>query len=58
MMVIWYVGVVDIGKINLKVVVVDFESESEIGVLICFNCVVVGLFYFYFDFNGYWDFIC
>lgn len=53
-----HVGVIDIGKTNLKVAVVDLETESEIGVLTRPNRVVPGPPYPHFDLDGHWDFVC
>lgn len=53
-----HVGVIDIGKTNLKVAVVDLALEKEIGVLTRPNRVLPGPPYPHFDLGGHWDFIC
>ncbi|TYC49299.1 carbohydrate kinase [Rhodobacterales bacterium] len=53
-----HVGVIDIGKTNAKVAVVDLESEREIGVLTRANTVLAGPPYPHFDLEGHWAFIC
>ncbi|CTQ53210.1 L-fuculokinase [Roseibium album] len=53
-----HVGVIDIGKTNAKVAVVDIESEQEIGVLTRPNDVLPGPPYPHFDIEGHWNFIC
>ncbi|MET1414336.1 FGGY family carbohydrate kinase [Roseibium sp. HPY-6] len=53
-----HVGVIDIGKTNLKVAVVDLACETEIGVVTRPNRVLPGPPYPYFDLAGHWDFVC
>lgn len=53
-----HVGVIDIGKTNVKVAVVDIEREQEIGVLTRPNEVLPGPPYPHFDTEGQWHFIC
>ncbi|WP_299821013.1 FGGY-family carbohydrate kinase [uncultured Roseibium sp.] len=53
-----HVGVVDIGKTNVKVAVVDLERECEIGVLTRPNRVLHGPPYPHYDTDGHWRFIC
>jgi len=53
-----HVGVIDIGKTNLKVAVVDLAQETELGVLTRPNRVLPGPPYPHFDLGGHWDFIC
>ncbi len=53
-----HVGVIDIGKTNVKVAVVDLESRSEIGVLKRPNRVLPGPPYPHYDIEGHWRFIC
>lgn len=52
------VGVIDIGKTNTKVAVVDLEQRRELGVLTRPNTVLPGPPYPHFDLEGHWDFIC
>jgi sugar (pentulose or hexulose) kinase len=53
-----HVGVIDIGKTNAKVAVVDVGTEREIGVLTRPNDVLPGLPYPHYDTEGHWKFIC
>lgn len=53
-----HVGVIDIGKTNAKVAVVDLASEREVGVLTRPNTVLAGPPYPHFDIEGLWSFIC
>lgn len=53
-----HVGVIDIGKTNAKVAVVDLESRTEIGVLKRANTVLPGPPYPHYDVEGLWRFIC
>ncbi|MEM8702932.1 MAG: FGGY family carbohydrate kinase, partial [Pseudomonadota bacterium] len=53
-----YAGVLDIGKTNVKVAVVDLHAEREIGVLTCANTVLPGPPYPHFDTAAHWDFFC
>jgi sugar (pentulose or hexulose) kinase len=53
-----HVGVIDIGKTNAKVAVVDIETEREIGVLTRPNKVLSGPLYPHYDIDGHWHFIC
>ncbi len=53
-----HVCVIDIGKTNLKVAVVDPAREREIGVLTRPNRVLSGPLYPHFDLAGHWDFVC
>jgi len=53
-----HVGVIDIGKTNLKVAVVDLAQEKEVGVLTRPNRVLPGPPYPHFDLGGHWDFVC
>jgi len=53
-----HAGVIDIGKTNVKVAVVDLESEREIGVLTRPNRVRPGPPYPHYDIDGHWRFIC
>ncbi|WP_298816960.1 FGGY-family carbohydrate kinase [uncultured Roseibium sp.] len=55
---IHHVGVIDIGKTNAKVAVVDLENRAEIGVLTRPNKVLPGPPYPHYDIDGHWDFIC
>ncbi|MBN8182276.1 FGGY-family carbohydrate kinase [Roseibium aggregatum] len=52
------VGVIDIGKTNAKVAVVDLDQRRELGVLTRPNTVLPGPPYPHFDLEGHWDFIC
>jgi sugar (pentulose or hexulose) kinase len=52
------VGVIDIGKTNAKVAVVDLVQRRELGVLTRPNTVLPGPPYPHFDLEGHWDFIC
>ncbi|MEE4011656.1 FGGY-family carbohydrate kinase [Roseibium sp. FZY0029] len=52
------VGVIDIGKTNAKVAVVDLEQRRELGVLTRPNTVLPGPPYPHFDLEGHWNFIC
>lgn len=58
MTVIRHVGVIDIGKTNLKVAVVDLVEGKEVGVLTRPNKVLPGPPYPHFDLEGHWDFVC
>jgi len=53
-----HVGVIDIGKTNVKVAVVDLAQEREVGVLTRPNKVLPGPPYPHFDLEGHWDFVC
>nr|WP_319383615.1 FGGY-family carbohydrate kinase [uncultured Roseibium sp.] len=53
-----HAGIVDIGKTNVKVAVVDLHAEREVGVLTCPNVVLPGPPYPHFDTETHWDFIC
>ncbi|WP_299479425.1 FGGY-family carbohydrate kinase [uncultured Roseibium sp.] len=53
-----HVGVIDIGKTNLKVAVVDLVRETEIGVLTRPNRVLPGPPYPHFDLESHWNFVC
>ncbi|MCV0427908.1 MAG: carbohydrate kinase, partial [Roseibium sp.] len=53
-----HVGVIDIGKTNAKVAVVDIEKEREIGVLARPNRVLSGPPYPHYDTEELWQFIC
>ncbi|KZM47584.1 FGGY-family carbohydrate kinase [Labrenzia sp. OB1] len=53
-----HVGVVDIGKTNVKVAIVDLEREREIGVLTRPNRVLPGPPYPHYDTDGHWGFLC
>ena len=52
------VGVIDIGKTNAKVAVVDLAEAREIGVMTRPNAVLSGPPYPHFDLEGHWNFIC
>ncbi|WP_417670046.1 FGGY-family carbohydrate kinase [Roseibium sp.] len=52
-----HVGVIDIGKTNAKVAVVDLDDQREIGVLKRPNTVLQGPPYPHYDLDGHWDFI-
>jgi len=52
------VGVIDIGKTNAKVAVVDLAEAREIGVMTRPNTVLAGPPYPHFDLEGHWSFIC
>ncbi|WFE90309.1 FGGY-family carbohydrate kinase [Roseibium porphyridii] len=58
MVTIRHVGVIDIGKTNVKVAVVDLEQRVEIGVLTRPNNVLPGPPYPHYDIDGHWHFIC
>ncbi|MCX2725249.1 FGGY-family carbohydrate kinase [Roseibium salinum] len=53
-----HVGVIDIGKTNAKVAVVDVERQREIGVLTRPNQVLDAPPYPHYDLEGHWRFIC
>jgi len=53
-----HVAVIDIGKSNAKVAVVDTYSLNEIGVSTRPNTVLPGPPYPHFDIEGIWQFIC
>lgn len=53
-----HVGVIDIGKTNVKVAVVDLAGRREIGVLKRSNAVVAGPPYPHYDIEGHWQFLC
>lgn len=53
-----HVCVIDIGKTNLKVAVVDLQDRVEIGVLKRQNTVLAGPPYPHYDIDGHWTFIC
>jgi len=53
-----HVGVIDIGKTNAKVAVVDLAEAREIGVMTRPNTVLAGPPYPHFDLEGHWTFIC
>jgi len=53
-----YAGVLDIGKTNVKVAVVDLGTEREVDVMTCANTVLPGPPYPHFDTATHWDFIC
>ncbi len=52
-----HAGVIDIGKSNVKVAVVDLEREREVGVLTRPNRVLPGPPWPHYDIGGHWDFI-
>ncbi|WP_417689195.1 FGGY-family carbohydrate kinase [Roseibium sp.] len=52
-----HVGVIDIGKTNAKVAVVDLDDQREIGVLKRPNTVLKGPPYPHYDLDGHWTFI-
>ena len=52
-----YVAVIDIGKTNAKVALVDLETSSEIAVFKTPNHVTAGPPYPHFDVEALWDFI-
>ncbi|POF27845.1 FGGY-family carbohydrate kinase [Roseibium marinum] len=52
-----HAGVIDIGKTNVKVAVVDLECEREVGVLTRPNRVLPGRPYPHYDIDGHWRFI-
>jgi sugar (pentulose or hexulose) kinase len=54
---IQHVGVIDIGKTNAKLAVVDLESRTEIGVLKRPNTVLAGPPYPHYDIDGLWEFL-
>ncbi len=51
------VGVIDIGKTNVKVAVVDVVRREETGVMTRPNTVLPGPPYPHYDIDGHWDFI-
>ena len=51
------VGVIDIGKSNAKVAVVDLDSRTEIAVRKRPNTVLRDGKYPHFDIDGLWDFV-
>ncbi|WP_153769346.1 FGGY-family carbohydrate kinase [Labrenzia sp. CE80] len=53
-----HVAVIDIGKTNAKVAVVDLNDEREIGVMTRPNHVRPGPPYPHYDIEGHWTFIC
>ncbi|MEP3048920.1 MAG: FGGY-family carbohydrate kinase [Roseibium sp.] len=53
-----HVAVIDIGKTNAKVAVVDVIDEQEIGVMTRPNHVRPGPPYPHYDIDGHWAFIC
>lgn len=53
-----HVGVIDIGKTNVKVAVVDLAGTREVGVLTRPNTVLEGPPYPHFDIEAHWHFIC
>lgn len=53
-----YAGVLDIGKTNAKVAIVDLRAECEVDVLTSPNVVLPGPPYPHFDTAALWDFIC
>jgi sugar (pentulose or hexulose) kinase len=52
------IGVIDIGKSNAKVAVVDLDSRTEIAVRKMPNTVLRDGLYPHFDIDGLWTFIC
>lgn len=52
------IGVIDIGKSNAKVAVVDLDSRSEIAVRKMPNAVLNNGLYPHFDIDALWAFIC
>ncbi|GAB4515088.1 MAG: FGGY-family carbohydrate kinase [Roseibium sp.] len=52
-----HVGVIDIGKTNAKLAVVDLETPTEIGVLKRPNTVLAGPPYPHYDIDGLWEFL-
>jgi sugar (pentulose or hexulose) kinase len=52
-----HVAVIDIGKTNAKMVVVDAMSGREIAVRKTANTVLTGPPYPHFDIDGLWSFI-
>lgn len=52
------VGVIDIGKTNVKVAIVDLETQTEITALKRANTVLAGPPYPHYDTEGHWHFIC
>ncbi|WP_434055976.1 MAG: FGGY-family carbohydrate kinase [Roseibium sp.] len=53
-----YAGVLDIGKTDAKVAIVDLQAECEVDVLTSPNVVLPGPSYPHFDTAALWDFIC
>jgi len=52
-----HVGVIDIGKTNVKVAVVDLENQTEITALKRANTIVAAPPYPHYDVEGHWNFI-
>ncbi|MFM2367310.1 MAG: hypothetical protein RIR95_1918, partial [Pseudomonadota bacterium] len=52
-----YVAVIDIGKTNAKLALVDLSSRSEIAVLTRPNTVINAAPYPHFDTDGIWAFV-
>lgn len=52
------IAVIDIGKTNAKLALVDLESLSEIAVITRPNRVLPGPPYPHFDVEGHWQFLC
>lgn len=53
-----FVGVIDIGKTNAKVAIVDLDRQSEVAMRKCPNTVLRGTPYPHFDIEALWEFIC
>lgn len=52
-----HIAVIDIGKTNAKLALVDLDSLTELAVITRPNTVLPGPPYPHFDTNGHWDFI-
>ncbi len=52
-----HVAVIDIGKTNAKLALVDLESQTEVAVVTRPNVVLKGPPYPHFDIEGHWDFL-
>lgn len=53
-----FIGVLDIGKSNAKVAVVDVETRTELAVRRMPNVVLGGGLYPHYDIPALWDFLC
>ncbi len=53
-----FVAVIDIGKTNAKLAIVDRLKQTEIAVRKIENISLVGPLYLHFDIQGIWEFLC
>ncbi|VAW11973.1 Rhamnulokinase RhaK in alpha-proteobacteria, partial [hydrothermal vent metagenome] len=53
-----FVAVIDIGKTNAKLAVVDSEAGAEVDLRVWANVPVSGAPYPHTDIEGIWEFLC